>query len=297
MSERRLGGVGAVVVNYDAGPSLGRCVASLRAAGLGTVVVVDNGSHDGSLASLARADADAVLVPLGRNVGYASAVNRGVQHLADAIEAVLVCNPDLVVEPDAVSLLWDALVAHAETAAVGPTVRDPDGRPYPSARQFPDYKTAVAHGLLGMFLPDNRWSRAYRREDALRAPGTAPEVDWVSGACMLVRKSALFSVGGFDEGYFMYVEDLDLCWRLRRAGWSVRQVPSAQVVHVGGVSAARHPYRMIVAHHRSTWRFARKRVAGPGRALLPLIGAGIAARGAVALTRRALRSNPRPPSV
>lgn len=292
--------VGAVVVNYEAGAALVRCVASLRVAGASPVVVVDNGSRDGSLAALADADADAVLVPTGRNLGYGTAANRGVAHLEDQIDAVLVCNPDLEIAPDALRRLAAALLEYPDAAVVGPTIREPDGARYPSTRRFPSYATAVGHALFGLFWPDNRWSRAYRQEEAAELPadaGDAPEVDWVSGACFLVRREAFSSVSGFDEGYFMYVEDLDLCWRLRRAGWSVRYVADAEVVHEQGRSTARRPYRMIVAHHRSTWRFARRRATGVENALLPLIGAGIVLRCGTALVQRVLRGNPPAPSV
>lgn len=300
MSEQALPGLGAVVVNYEAGAALLGCVASLRASGVADVVVVDNGSRDGSLAALAAADDAAVLVPTGRNLGYGRAVNRGVAWLGEEVEAVLVCNPDLALGPGAVGALVAALAAHPDAAVLGPTIREPGGARYPSTRRFPSYATALGHALLGLFWPDNRWSRAYRQEEGAAvsgAGGDAPEVDWVSGACFLVRRSAFFSVGGFDEAYFMYVEDLDLCWRLRRAGWSVRYVPEAEVVHEQGRSTARHPYRMIVAHHRSTWRFARRRARGVERGLLPLIGGGIVLRCAVALAQRLLRGNPPAPSV
>ncbi len=294
------GAAAAVVVNYEAGEALTHCVASLRRAGVGEIVVVDNGSRDGSLAALASADRAVRLVPAGANLGYGTAVNRGVAHLGAEVELVLVCNPDLEIAPDAVRRLVDALREHPDTAVVGPTVREPDGSRYPSTRRFPSYTTALGHALLGLFWPDNRWSRAYRSEEAAALPaeaGGTPEVDWVSGACFLVRRSAFFSVGGFDEAYFMYVEDLDLCWRLRRAGWAVRYVPAAEVTHEQGRSTARHPYRMIVAHHRSTWRFARRRSVGIEKALLPLIGVGIVARAGTALLQRALRGDPAAASV
>lgn len=287
-------GVGAVVVNYEAGPALVACVASLRAAGLEALVVVDNASRDDSLAALAAADPSVVLVPEGRNLGYGAAVNAGVERLSQrfgAPEFVLVCNPDLELQHDAVDALRSALEAAEDCAVAGPTLCWPSGERYPSARAFPSYGTALAHGLLAQFAPNNRWSRRYRQDGLVlaAAQGTHPEVDWVSGACFLARTRAFTSIGGFDEAYFMYVEDLDLCWRLRRAGWSVRYVPEARVVHAQGLSASRRPYRMLVAHHVSTWRFARRRAVGVERFALPAIGGGIAARLLVSLARQALR--------
>jgi N-acetylglucosaminyl-diphospho-decaprenol L-rhamnosyltransferase len=282
MSDRDpLGGVGAVVVNHDAGDALLSCVASLRAAGIEEIVVVDNASEDGSLARLAERDRRALLVPTGANLGYGRGANRGAQRLSN--EYLVVSNPDLVVDPDAVKILVDELESHPEAAVAAPRLLDASGVIYPSARAFPDALDAVGHAFVGLFRPDNPFSRRYRLEAA--DLDERREVDWVSGAFLVLRRVAFDSVDGFDEGYFMYVEDLDLCWRLHRAGWSVRYVPDAAVVHSQGLSAARHPGAMLIAHHRSAWRFARRRASGSERLVLPAIGAGLLLRLALALGR------------
>jgi N-acetylglucosaminyl-diphospho-decaprenol L-rhamnosyltransferase len=108
------------------------------------------------------------------------------------------------------------------------------------------------------------------------------DVDWVSGAFFLVRRRTWEEVAGFDPQYFMYLEDVDLCWRARRAGWRVGYEPGGEVVHVQGVSAAQHPYRMQVAHHRSMWRFARQTSSGVRRLALPVVAAGLVLRVGVA---------------
>ena len=104
----------------------------------------------------------------------------------------------------------------------------------------------------------------------------------MSGACFLVRRSAFEEVGGFDEAYFMYAEDVDLCWRLGRAGWRAAYVPAAEVTHLQGVSTDPHPYRMILEHHRSLLRFAVRSSSGWRRALLPLVTVGLAVRAGLA---------------
>lgn len=295
--------IAAAVVNHDAGPSLLACVESLRRAGVARVVVVDNASSDGSLEALAAADPAVILLPTGRNLGYGTAVNRAIACCTE--ELVLVCNPDLVVDPELPSVLAAALEADPAVAAVGPRIVDEGGATYPSARDFPAPLLAALHAAVGLVRPDNRWSRAYRREVA--EPLLEREADWLSGACLLVRRTAFDSVGGFDEAYFMYVEDLDLCWRLHRAGWRVRYVPEARVLHVQGLSTAHHPYRMLAAHHRSAWHFARRSARGPARLALPAVAAGLATRLAAAeaaqaartLRRRADRADragPSPPS-
>jgi N-acetylglucosaminyl-diphospho-decaprenol L-rhamnosyltransferase len=111
-------------------------------------------------------------------------------------------------------------------------------------------------------------------------------VDWVTGACFLVRREAFDEVGGFDDRYFMYVEEVDLCWRLARAGWRTGYESSARVIHLAGVSTAAVPYRMIVAHHLSLWRFVRRTTCGSQRLLLPVVAAGIAGRCVAVCLRR-----------
>ena len=100
----------------------------------------------------------------------------------------------------------------------------------------------------------------------------------MTGACFLVRRQAFDAVGGFDDRYFMYVEEVDLCWRLAKAGWRTAYEPSARVLHLAGISTAAVPYRMIAAHHLSLWRFARRTTSGPDRLWLPVVAAGIAGR-------------------
>jgi N-acetylglucosaminyl-diphospho-decaprenol L-rhamnosyltransferase len=280
------GVLGAVVVNYNAGDLLLRCVASLRRAGIEEIVVVDNASEDGSLVALSRADPDVTLVPIGRNLGYGGAANRGVARLGT--EFVLVCNPDLVVEPSAAARLAQVLSAAPDVAVVGPTIREPGGARYPSARTVPSITDALGHAIVGLFWPKNPWSARYRGDRVDRT--VAGEAEWVSGACAAFRSVAFSSVGGFDEGYFMYVEDLDLCWRLRRAGWRIRYEPTAEVTHVQGVSARRHPYRMLLAHHRSTLRFARRSSTGPRSALLPAVAVLLGARLVLAVVRELTRT-------
>jgi N-acetylglucosaminyl-diphospho-decaprenol L-rhamnosyltransferase len=277
-----------VVVNFNTGTALAECVASLRSAGVGEVVVVDNGSADRSLAALAEVDSAARIVRVKMNLGYGTAVNRGAALAAAPF--LLVTNPDIVVGPDAVDVLVARLSSEPDLAVVGPLIRDPRGAAYPSARSFPSFAVGAAHAFLGLFWPTNRWTKRYRGEAAPDASeqGRAREVDWVSGACVLLRREAFDSVGGFDEGYFMYVEDLDLCWRLRRAGWRVLFEPAATVVHHQGLSTAAHPYRMLFAHHHSTWRFARKALVGARKLLLLPVAAGLVVRFGLACVRQLL---------
>ena len=285
--------VAAVVVNYNARDHLQVCLKSLAADGVERVVVVDNGSADGS-----RRVADelgAFWVASGGNLGYGRAANRGVSdpRIADA-DYLLVCNPDLEVLPGCVATLVTTLAADASIGIVGPRLSNQDGSLYPSARTFPDLVDAMGHGLLGFVAPGNPFTRRYRLLDWDHADQAT--VDWVSGACFLVRRAAWESVAGFDPSYFMYMEDVDLCWRLGRAGWKVAYQPAAEVVHAQGVSADQHPYRMLLEHHVSMWRFARRTSTGRRRAALPLVLVGLVARLAVSVARRRLAGPSRRPA-
>ena len=155
-------------------------------------------------------------------------------------------------------------------------------------RNFPSFTDAAGHALLALFNPENPFTLRYN-------PGT-PEGDvvtaagWVSGSCFLARRSALEELGGFDEAYFMYVEDMDLCWRAHDAGWGVGFAGTAEVTHVQGVSTARHPYKMMLAHHRSALRFTFRTTKGWRRAA-PAPG-GARARGAHGHGHRPARRQP-----
>ncbi len=280
--------VAGVVVNYESGPALARCVADLRAAELGELVVVDNGSTDGSLAAAEAAVPGVEVVVPGRNLGYGAAVNRGVA--ATSARFVLVCNPDLEVPPEAVGALVDALEADPGCALVGPLIRTPEGGRYPSARRFPSMVDAAGHALLGLFAPDNRFTRSYQRSELDDGSVEVRHADWVSGACFLVRRTDFEAVGGFDESYFMYAEDVDLCWRLGRVGRTVTYAPTAEVTHLQGRSTDRHPYRMILEHHRSLLRFASRSSSGWRTVLLPLVAVGVAVRAGLACLARATGS-------
>jgi N-acetylglucosaminyl-diphospho-decaprenol L-rhamnosyltransferase len=269
----------AVVVNYNAGPALADCVASLVADGPDDVVVVDNDSSDGSLEQLRSAHPEVTVVAAGENLGYARAANLGIAATRAPVVAVL--NPDTLVRPGAGAALLARFGAEPDLGAVGPTLLNPDGTVYPSARSVPSVANAVGHGLLYFVWAGNPFTRRYRQVDA--DAGRPRDVDWVSGAAVWLRRAALDAVGGWDERYFMYVEDVDLCWRLRRAGWRVAYEPGAAVEHLLGISTASAPYRMIAEHHRSLYRFAARRFTGRRRMLLPAAAGFLGARAVLAM--------------
>jgi N-acetylglucosaminyl-diphospho-decaprenol L-rhamnosyltransferase len=277
--------VAVVVVVHDTRDDLIACLTSLQDAGADEVVVVDSGSSDGSADAARATDPDARVVVLP-NVGFGQAANAGIA-TTDA-DVVVLANADTRFPPGAAKAMRDFLVARPEVGALGPLVRYPDGRLQLSARAFPSIGTAIGHALLGFVKPDNRWTRAYRLTDWDHQSERV--VDWVSGCCLAVRRAAFDAVGGFDPAYFMFVEDVDLCYRLAQAGWQVVFSPVVEVVHAIGGSVSRRRFRMIVEHARSLDRFFTRRYAtGPRRLLTPLIRLGLFGWTLAAMTWSLLR--------
>ena len=253
--------VAIVTVSYNSGRYLAEFLASTAASSLDRtlVVVADNASRDEAEARSTTEAAGATFVPMGSNRGYGYAVNRAVETVPADVEWVLVSNPDVVLEPGVIDELLRVARSDLRVGAVGPAIREPDGEYYPSARQLPSLRNGLGHALFANIWPTNPWTRRYRREgqhDAVRATG------WLSGACVLVRRSLFDELGGFDEEYFMYFEDVDLGYRITRAGYRNLYQPAARVMHVGAHATRESSDLMRRAHHRSAYRFLALRYSG-----------------------------------
>jgi N-acetylglucosaminyl-diphospho-decaprenol L-rhamnosyltransferase len=289
------GPIGAVVVDHDAGPLLAECVRSLLDDGAASVVVVENGragSGEAALAALMAADpaADVRVLNPEKNLGFGAGANRGLAVLsgqASPSDWVLIANADVRIHPGALDALRRALETRPAWAMVGPRIYTDEGEVYPSVRRFPSFVDAAGHALFALFNPENRFTKRYN-PGAPVGDGVV-EAGWISGSCFLARREALEELGGFDEAYFMYAEDMDLCWRAHRAGWGVGFTGAAGITHVQGVSTARHPYKMMLAHHRSALRFTVRTTSGWRRAALPLAAAVLGLRLGMAALRLALK--------
>lgn len=258
--------LGVVIVSYNTRELLRACLASLRACTLPLrVVVVDSASHDDS-AAVVRADfAEVELIALDRNVGFAASNNIGLARLFDegataAPDYALLLNPDTIVHPGAIEDLAAFLDRHPRVGMVGPRLLNPDGTLQPAAFRFP----TLAMTLLDLFPPGEAlpgrlygswWQGRYPQERA--GDGPFP-IDHPLGACMLVRRAVVEQVGRLDEGFFMYAEEVDWCYRIRRAGWAIWQVPAARVTHIGGAATRQFRQRMLIALQESRLRFFRK---------------------------------------
>ncbi|WP_454049405.1 glycosyltransferase family 2 protein [Cellulomonas sp. Marseille-Q8402] len=218
------------------------------------LVLVDNGT-DPEVADRVAAEAGGRVVRTGENLGYGGGANAGARGATQPF--LVVANPDVVWEPGSLDALLDAAERHPAVGAFGPALLNEDGTVYPSARELPSLTQGVGHALLGKVWPHNPWTVRYQQRQ--ETAGTERVAGWLSGACLLLRREAFEAVGGFDEDYFMFFEDVDLGERLPRAGWANLYVPTARVTHVGGVSWKARPAAMISAHHASAERYLHRR--------------------------------------
>ena len=251
-------GIDVVAVTYSPGASLDAFLDSLPRATDAPVCVVlaDNGSTDGAPERAAAERPEVRLLATGGNVGYGRAANAGVA--ATDHEWVVVSNPDVVFAAGALDELVRVARRWPRAGAVGPLIRTASGEVYPSARDLPSLGRGIGHAVLGTVWPGNPWTRSYRREQ-LPVERTA---GWLSGSCLLLRREAFESVGGFDPSYFMYFEDVDLGQRLAEAGWLNVYAPSAEIVHTGSHATANHKQAMFREHHRSAYRYLARRYSG-----------------------------------
>jgi len=248
-----------VIVAHESRPHLSGCLRAVYGQADAPpleVVVVDNASTDGGGALVRREFPQAAVVPAPRNLGFAGGVNLGVRHTKGG--CVLLLNPDAVLQPGALRRLAAFLEATPDAGLVAPRLVNPDGSLQLSCRSFPGRWTALAHrySLLTHLAPRNRGARRYLLTDWDHASVRA--VDWVSGACVMARRAVLELVGGLDEGFFLFAEDVDLCKRVWAAGWKVYYVPGAVAVHHVGISTRRDSGRLILARHRSMLRYHHK---------------------------------------
>ena len=249
-----------VTVTYSPGSHLDRFLATLAHATDRpvTVIMADNGSTDGAPEEAVERHPNAKLYRTGGNLGYGTAVNRAVAEygLADRTDFFIVANPDVQWGPHSIDLLFDAAQRWPQAGSLGPLIRDPDGAVYPSARHQPSIIRGGMHAVVSPVWPSNPWTAAYRQD---RAEPSERTVGWLSGSCLLLRTDAFREIGGFNERYFMYMEDVDLGDRLATAGWQNVYVPSAEVLHAKGHATGRDPARNLAAHHVSTYTFLADR--------------------------------------
>jgi N-acetylglucosaminyl-diphospho-decaprenol L-rhamnosyltransferase len=226
------------------------------------MVVADNKPETGGSRIIAQAHSASYL-PMDSNLGYGGAMNAAIDALPSSVEWVLISNPDVVLGAGSLDELVAAGDGDASIGSVGPAVLTASGDVYPSAREIPSIRTGIGHALFANLWPANPWTQAYKRDD--KVARTMRDAGWLSGSCVLVRRAAFDALRGFDTGYFMYFEDVDLGYRLGRAGYRNVYDPDSSVRHTGAHATEGESAAMIAAHHESAKRFLSRKYPGPRR--------------------------------
>lgn len=273
-----------VIVNYNALAHVRRCLASLVGGAEGVrwdAVVVDNASRERGVQRLEGEFPNVRVVRRAANGGFAVGVNAGVA--ATTAPVVMLLNPDTVVRRGALASMLRHLREHPDIGVLGPRIENPDGSLQLSCRGFPTFWTGLfnRYSLLTRLAPGNRHAADYLMTDWDH--GSVRDVDWLSGAAMMIPKETFARAGAFDEAYFFAVEDVDFCRRVHDAGLRVVYFPEAVITHAIGGSSRTAPNRVVLARHRGMWRYYRRHLRPhttgvPGRLVDAAAAAGIIGR-------------------
>lgn len=253
--------VAIITVSYNSSAQLADFLLSAvkSVASPNQIFVVDNNSADIDVTANLTKLLGVNLLKLDKNVGYGSAVNKAAPVLPAEFTSLLVCNPDSELNPETVSALRSAVQGN-KVGVAGPRIYSEDGSVYPSARSIPSIRNGVGHALFANIWLSNPWTKNYLSEAHLQNKTVA--TGWVSGACLAVRRDLFTQVGGFDDHYFMYFEDVDLGYRLGKLGYTNLYVPEVAITHIGGESTKAIKKTMLRIHHESAMRFIQVKYKG-----------------------------------
>ena len=248
-----------IIVNYNVGDLLRKCLKSILSFQKDLsfeVMVIDNDSEDQSTQMIKQEFTGIALLENSRNLGFSAACNQGIKRSRGRF--VLLLNPDTEFTPGGITEMVKFMDSNAEAGICGPRMTDSGGKVHYSCRSFPSYLTAIssAQSILNRLLPRNPLSRRYLQKDLNRTERI--QTDWVSGSCLLAKREVFERIGLLDTRFFMYVEDVDFCYRAEKAGYSVYCFPNATVIHHTGGSSRKRRVLMLVEHHRSMFLFHRK---------------------------------------
>lgn len=239
------------------------CVASPS-----QIVIVDNASEDVAVTRALALKHGVTLVELNENHGYGGGINRGAPHVPAGTNTLLISNPDSQLNADVVNRLSSVISSDRNIGVAGPRILNEDGSTYPSGRAFPSLRAGIGHALFANIWPTNPWTKKYHSRAYLS--NHTQEVGWVSGSCFAIRKDLFTEVNGFDEAYLMYMEDVDLAYRLSKAGYRNLYIPEVSITHLGGESTKAVKKHMLKVHHESTAHFIE--VKHPGILWAPVRG-------------------------
>lgn len=279
-----------VIVNYNSTDHLLRCLGSIYDSSQGirtNIFVQDNASEDGIDRVLSMFP-KVLLTKNSSNMGFARAVNKGLRQ--GSAPYILLLNPDSLIQGSFFEKIFDYMEEKPEVGILGPKILNPDGSVQGSARAFPNFFTGLfgRSSLLSRWFPNNAITR--RNVLTFELKGITPtEVDWVSGACIVVRRKAVEAVGLMDERFFMYWEDADWCRRMWKKGWKVVYFLPARVVHHVGASSSTRPVRSLYQFHKSSYKLFNKHARVALRILSPLVAFGLVVRFGLVAMLSALR--------
>ena len=272
--------ISVVIVNWNTRLYLRACLQSVYSEGTDAeVIVVDNASTDGSADMVEKDFPQAKLIRNPANYGFARAANQGIK--ASSGRYVLLLNPDSKLCPGALKALIKFADEHPDGGLFGPKILNADGSLQNSCRRFPTPQAALFRNtFLGRLFPKNRYVAEYLMSDWDH--NTPKEVDWLSGAALMLRPKMLEQIGLLDERFFMYCEDVDIAYRAKQSGWKAFYFPGATVVHFLAKSSDQAPNKMILMFHRSMYAFFKKHYAGRWSLFMRLIvPIGVFARAAL----------------
>ena len=265
--------ISIVIVSWNVADHLRDCLLSIQAEstlqpGLETeVVVVDNASKDGTMEMLAREFLWVKTISNDKNLGFAAACNQGIASTTG--DYALVLNPDTILFPGALHRMVEYMRAQPPVGAVGPKLLNSDSTVQPSRRRFPTLATGLVEStIIQRWFPSLPLLRSFYVEDL--SDNVIQEVDWLVGACILLRRQALHNVGGLDERFFMYFEEVDWFYRAKALGWRAVYLPEAQVIHHYGRSSAQDIVRRHSNFNSSKCKFYAKHWGTPIGLLLRL---------------------------
>jgi N-acetylglucosaminyl-diphospho-decaprenol L-rhamnosyltransferase len=250
--------VSVVIVSWNTRDLLLRCLESLKAEAARSrlyveVFVVDNASADGSVEAVNENFPDVTVLAQSENLGFAAANNLAIDQATGT--ALLLLNPDTEMRPGSLRTLWTTLHAGQHVGLVAPILLNPDGSLQSAGYRFPGLTQTILDIFpLHPYLMESGLNGRFDRGD-----GLSPfEIDHPLGACMLVRREVIDAIGGLDNSFYMYSEEIDWCQRIKSAGWTILMAPAAEVTHYGGRSTSQVADRMQEQLHRSRAAYLRR---------------------------------------
>lgn len=267
-----------VIVSWNTSKELSSCLMSVRDA-LGDnmqAIVVDNASGDDSVQMVRREFPWVHLIANNDNYGFGKACNMAIRESRGRY--IFFLNPDSAIEKDALNSIVEFGDTHPEAGIFGIKVMNPNGSIQYSCRRFPTLAAGIFRNtILGKFFPKNAYTRDYLMTDWDHSQ--TQEVDWVSGCALVIRRETAEELGGFDERFFMYCEDVDLAYRANQKGWKVMYFPGAVSIHARSKSSDKSPNHMIFEFHKSMYKFFKKHYAANSSIIIRmLVPVGLVAR-------------------